>query len=77
MHALLEERRTYMRDKNNANKKECNLHVGDVVKAHVQTQYIAKRGIVRKLSYGAKGPFIITTDLGQGSYEVQRYDDPT
>ena len=61
----------------NADKQECNLQVGDVVKAHVQTQSIAKRGIVRKLSYSAKGMCIITAGLGHGSYEVQRYDDPT
>ena len=76
LQVLLEERRTYMRDRNNADKQECNLKVGDVVKAHVQTQSIAKSGIVGKLSYGAKGPFIITAGLGTGSYEVQRYNDP-
>ena len=48
-----------------------------MAKAHVQTQSIVKRGIVGKLSYSAKGPFIITADLDHGSYEVQRYDDPT
>ena len=62
--------------RNNANKKECNLQAGDLVKVHVQMQSITKRGIVEKLSYGAKGPFIITADLGQGSYEVQRYNEP-
>ena len=47
------------------------------------SKHTSKRNILlsvvlsEKLSYGAKGPFIITTDLGQGSYEVQRYDDPT
>lgn len=66
-----------MRDKNNTNKKECDLQVGDVVKAHVQTQSIAKQGILCKLSYGTKGPFIITADLGQSSYEIQQYDDAT
>ena len=52
------------------------LKVEDVVKAHVQTQSVAKDGIVGKLSYGAKWPLIITADLGTGSFEAQRYDDP-
>ena len=74
---LLDERRTNMSEKHNSGKTDCELRVGDVVKYRVQTQSIVKRGIVGKLSYGAKGPFIITADLGNGSFEVQRYDDPT
>ena len=47
-----------------------------MVKAHVQVQSITKRGIVGKLSYRPKGPFIIKVDLAHNSFEVQRYDDP-
>ena len=43
-----------------------------VVNAHVQVQSIAKRGIVNKLNYRTKGPFIITADLDHN----RRYEDP-
>ena len=61
-----------MQNKNNEGKIECELRVGDMVKAYVQVQSIAKRGIVGKLSYHAKGPFIITADLGHNIFEVQQ-----
>ena len=53
----------------------CTLKFGDVVKAHVQVQSRSDMGVVGKLSYHARGPFIIITDLGNGSFEVQRYGD--
>ena len=54
----------------------CNLKVGDVIKAHVQVDSVVEKGVVGKLSYQAKGPLIITVDLGDNSFEVQTYDDP-
>ena len=48
-----------------------------MVKAYIQVQSSADKGVVSKLSYRAKGPFIITKDLGHDSFEVQRYDNPT
>ena len=59
-----------MCDKQNEGKRECNLKVCDVVKAHVQVQSIAKLGILGKLSYRAKSPFVIIADLGHTSFEV-------
>ena len=53
------------------------MKIGDVVKAHVQVKSNAGQSIVGKLSYRACGPFIILQDLGGGSFEVQRYGDPT
>ena len=51
------------------------MKVGGVVKAHVQVQSRADTGVVGKLSYRARGPFVIITDLCNGSFEVQRYGD--
>ena len=56
---------------------KCALKIGDVIKAHVQVNSDSKKVIVSKLSYKAKGPSIITADLGFDSYEVQRYNDNT
>ena len=55
LQVLLEERCNHMRDKKNEGKNEYELQVGDVVKAHVQVQSIAKRGIVDKLIYHSDG----------------------
>ena len=53
------------------------MKVGDIVKAYVQVQSNAAMGVVGKLSYKAKGPFIISADLGKNSYEVKHYDNPS
>ena len=42
------------------------VKIGDVVKAHVQVQSYVDAGIVEKLSYRARSPFIITKVLGGG-----------
>ena len=73
---LVEERRSAHQERQNKGKQQPNFHVGDIVKAHVQVQSIAAKGQVAKLSYQARGPFKIITDLGQQSYEVQRHDKP-
>ena len=51
--------------------------MGDIVKAHVQVQSNAAKGQVGKLSYQARGPFNIESDLGHQSFEVQKLDKPT
>ena len=48
--------------------------MGDIVQAHIQVQYNATKGVVGKLSYRVKGPFVIIKDVGHNSFEVQRYD---
>ena len=74
---LIQERRDTHRDRHNSDKRLCDLKIGDVVKAHVQVNSVASKGVVGKLSYRAKGPFVITKDLGHNSFEVQSYDDPS
>ena len=76
LQVLIEERRTAHRDRQNRGKVQCSLKIGDVVKAHVQVQSRADACIVGKLSYRARGPFIINKVLGGSSFEVQRYDEP-
>ena len=48
--------------------------MGNVVKAHVVITFNANKNIVKKLSYQAKGLFIITEDLGHDSFAVCRYN---
>ena len=51
----------------------CNPKVDDIVKAHIQVQPRTETEVVGKLSYCAKGLFIITWDVGGNSFEVRRY----
>ena len=74
---LIEERRSAHCERHNQGKSQSPaFKVGDAVKAHVQVQSNQSTGQVGKLSYRAKGPFQITEDLGSGSFEVQRYNEP-
>ena len=73
---LVKERCKYHQNRQNMTTTECTLQVGDIVKAHVQVNSSASKGIVSKLCYKSKGPFIITADLGHNSFEVQRYNQP-
>ena len=73
---LIQDRRVAHRNQHNKDKLVCNFKVDDVVKAHVQVKYTAKKGVVSKLSYKAKGSFFITSDLGNNSFKVQPYDKP-
>ena len=72
---LIEYRRDAHRNRHNRDKSISDLKVGDVVKAHVQVNSVASKGVVSKFSYRDKGPFTITADLGNNSFEVQQYDD--
>jgi len=45
------------------------------VKANVQINSVADKGVVSKLSYKVKGLFTITANLGHHSFEVQPYGD--
>ena len=67
---LIEEQRSTHRDRYNNGKTLCTLKIGDVVKAHVQVQSRDKTGLVGKLSYRARGPYIITKDLVNNSFIV-------
>ena len=51
--------------------------VGDAVEDHVQVQSKLDTGEVAKLTYRSRGPFQIKTVLGNNSYEIQHYNDPT
>ena len=77
LQVLIDDRRSSHRLRQNEGKLACALKVGDVVETHVQVQLNASQGIVGKLSYRARRPFIITQDLGGGLFEVQRYGDGT
>jgi len=73
---LIEECRLLHQCRQNKGKTEPILKVGDVVKTHISATFNFVESRVKKLSYQAKGPFIITTDLGQSSFEVRRYNFP-
>ena len=57
-------------------KMEPEFQIGDFVKNHVQVNSNAKRGVVKKLSYRARGTFQITAALGKNPYEVNRCNQP-
>jgi len=53
-----------------------STEVGVAVKAYVQVQSNSITGVVKELSYQARGPFQIefVKGLGQNSFEVRRYN---
>ncbi len=73
---LVEERRERHRNRLNHSATKSSLKVGDVVKAHVQVKSNASTGTVEKLSYRARGPFVIVQDLGWDTFLVQPYNKP-
>ena len=73
---LVKERQQSHQDHHNKDKVPAAFKVGDIVKAHVQVQSNAAKRQVRKLSYQARGPLKIISDLGQLSFEVQKLDKP-
>ena len=77
LQVLIEERRDSHRERANTDKLPSAFKVGDVVKAHVQVQSKSETGVVKKLSYQARGPFQIVEDRGNNSFAVQRYKEPS
>ena len=71
LNIFIEDRRTAHQERHNKDKLICKIMVGEVVKAHVQVNSVTSKGVVGKLSYRAKGPFIITADLVHNSFEVK------
>jgi hypothetical protein len=70
---LIEERRNTHRERWNSGATVKPFEIGDVVKAHVQIQSNSSTGVVKKLSFQARGPFQIIEKLEGNSYMVQRY----
>merc|ERR1711884_1000049 len=73
---LVEERHKYHQERANLSRDSFKFKLGDVVKAHVTVKSNAKAGVVGKLSYQAKGPFIIIDVLDHDSYLVRDYNNP-
>ena len=73
---LIEDRREQHRLRHNLNKTSQHLKVGDVVRAHIQVNSQSETGTVKKLSYRSRGPFVITSDKGHGSFKVKPYNKP-
>jgi hypothetical protein len=73
---LNDERRSIQRERINERRTEVIFAVGDIVTARVQIQSDKSKGRVGKLAYRARGPFIVVTCKGHGSYLVRRFDDP-
>ena len=59
LQVLIEERRKLHRERWNSDHTVTPFEVGDVVKAHVQVQSNSNSGVVKKLSFQARGPFQI------------------
>ena len=54
-----------------------NVKVGDAVTSHIQVQSKSETGEWKKLSYQSQGPLQVKTFLGNKSYEVQCYNEPS
>ena len=67
---LITDRRAAHREQRNEEKSIYNLKVGNLVKPRVQVNSTASKGLVSKLIYKVKGPFIITSDLGNNIFIV-------
>ena len=74
LQVLVEEWRTAHRTRHNSQRAAKIFKVGDVVKAHVQVNSNAAKGVVGKLSYQGRGPLQIKEVLDANSYLVQRYN---
>ena len=73
LQVFIQERLESNQRRQNKRRSACTLKVGDIVKAHVQVYSQAETRVVGKLGYRSKGPFVITTYLVYGSFEVQQY----
>ena len=73
---LIEEIRTAHRKHWKKLKQQQTFKVVDVVKDHIRLQSKEETGEVKNLSYQARGLFQVKIVLGDGSYEVQRYNEP-
>ena len=71
LNILIEERITEHHKHHDKGETRCTLTVDDVLIAHIQVQSRVDTGLVGKVSYRARGPFIITKYLGNNSFEAQ------
>jgi hypothetical protein len=72
---IIEDRRSYHRERMNHDRDQVLFHVDDVVMVRVQVQSNAQLDRVAKLSYRLRGPMIIKEVLGHGAYSVARFDN--
>jgi hypothetical protein len=73
---LLEEKSMIQRDKINEGHYVIQYNIHDVVTFRVQVQSNSSRGIVAKMMYKSKGPFVVMSSLHNGSYMLQRWNAP-
>ena len=75
LQVLIKEQQSAHRSRWNTDRVTKLFQVNDLVKAHVQVQYNASKGEVKKLPYQAKGYFQIKKILNGNSYLVQHYNN--
>jgi len=73
---LTEERRITQSERVNEQRHPQPFQVGDTVTVRVQVHSNASTDTVAKLSYRRRGPYVVRTVLGNGSYELHRLHDP-
>jgi hypothetical protein len=71
---VLEERRTAAREAVNATRCPIQYQVGDIVAVQIQVQSDNQGNRVQKLAYCTRGPFVIISNNGNGSYSMRPYD---
>ena len=69
---LIDEHRAMHREiKNSQVSNEIKFRIGDIVFARRQVKSNKQKGIVDKAQFQSTGPWIVVTDLKNGSYELQ------
>ena len=73
---LIEDRRSYHRERMNQSRNQKLFQLGDIVMVRVSVQSKAAEDRVAKLSYRLRGPYEITSVSGHGAYNVRKLGMP-
>ena len=73
---LVADRREAHRERANSKKKPIVYRVGDIVMGRVAVQSSREKGVIQKLVYQSRGPYVIERVTGYDTYYVRRYGKP-
>ena len=73
---IVDDRREQHRERVNEQRNLVKYKPGDIVMGRVAVQSKASRGVVGKLVYQSRGPFIVIEDAGRSTYKVRKYGKP-
>ena len=73
---LVADRREAHRERTNLKRKPIVYRVGDIVMGRVAVQSSREKGVIQKLVYQSRGPYVIERVTGYDTYYVRRYGKP-